>query len=287
MGEMGNTENMESGLIEIVQLPVIEQRLLQVKEQVDIAVSEALTLDCTEETIKAVKAARADLNTQFNILEERRKAVKASIVGPYKKFEEIYNSLVGDAYKTADKQLRDKILSVEGEIKSRCEAELHDYFHELCAVEHIDFLRFDQIGLKIGLTEARQKTHRKLREQIKGFIDAVVSDVSAITGMDDAAEIMTEYRKVLILSTAVHTVRERHRLMKEQSAAIEERKNVLEQENEMVRRVEAFAPPVVSEAPEKDPDEMIPRLTFTCINATRAQLRRVRDFLNREGIQYE
>lgn len=56
----------------------------------------------------------------------------------------------------------------------------------------------------------------------------------------------------------------------------------------MVQRVEALAPPVVVEKPpEKDPNEIIPELTFTVVNATRAQLRRVREFLKMEGIQYE
>ena len=58
-------------LIRVAQLPVIEERLRAMKETVDKRVGEALALVCNEETVQAVKAVRADLNKEFQVLEEQ------------------------------------------------------------------------------------------------------------------------------------------------------------------------------------------------------------------------
>ena len=68
-----------SELIQVKQLPVIEEQLRSMKEQVEARTSEAMSLVCTEETVTAVKKARAELNSQFAELEEQRKAVKKAV----------------------------------------------------------------------------------------------------------------------------------------------------------------------------------------------------------------
>ena len=69
-------------LIKVVQLPVIEEQLRSMKEAVDKRVEEALSLVCTEETIQTVKSARAELNKEFQALEEQRKEVKRPYLAP-------------------------------------------------------------------------------------------------------------------------------------------------------------------------------------------------------------
>ena len=60
-------------LIVIKQLPIIEEQLKTLSEEIDKKVTDATALVCTEETIKQVKTTRADLNKQFAELEEKRK----------------------------------------------------------------------------------------------------------------------------------------------------------------------------------------------------------------------
>jgi len=127
----------------------------------------------------------------------------------------------------------------------------------------------------------------KLRKQLAEFVAKVNDGVNTISSMDNAEEIMVEFRECLDASKAIGIVLDRHRRIEEQKSAQEARKSAMDREAETVRRVEALAPPVVVKAGESDQNEVVPRLTFTCINATRAQLRRVREFLNMEGIQYE
>lgn len=92
---------MNSDLIVVRQLPIIEDQLRQVKATVEARVGEALSLACTEETRQAVKEARSALNKEFGELEARRKEVKASIMAPYEAFEALYKECAADIYRDA------------------------------------------------------------------------------------------------------------------------------------------------------------------------------------------
>lgn len=238
--------------------------------------------------MQAVKAERAKLNQEFAILEDQRKAAKKAVLEPYERFEEVYRDCVSIGFKQADEALRSKIVEVENEIKRRCEEALRDYFDELCAVHHLDWLAYERAGIKVDMASAKAKTPSKLRKQLTEFVVSVADSVDRIIALENAGEIMAEYKRTLNASDAICTVQERRRRVEEQEKELEARKAVREQEDVMVRRVETLAPPVVMEKhPKKDPNEIIPKLTFTVINATRAQLLQVREFLNMEGIKYE
>ncbi len=281
-------DTVTAELIVVKQLPEIEERLRTVKESVNRRVSNALAMVCTEETLQAVKAERAKLNQEFAILEDQRKAAKKAVLEPYERFEEVYRDCVSIGFKQADEALRSKIAKVESEIKRRCEEGLRYYFAELCAKHHLDWLTYERAGIKVDMASAKAKTPQKLREQLTAFVAGVAESVDRINTLEDAEEIMVEYQKSLNAADAICTVQKRHRRIEDQKKEMEARKAVREQEDVMVRRVEALDTPVVMEKPpEKDPNEIIPKLTFTVINATRAQLRRVREFLNMEGIKYE
>ena len=55
-------------LIVIKQLPVIEERLKQIKEDVTTRTEQVLSLVCTEETLQTVKKERASLTKEFTTL---------------------------------------------------------------------------------------------------------------------------------------------------------------------------------------------------------------------------
>ena len=66
-------------LIRVVQLPEIEEHLQSIKIAITQKVNDALSLVCTEDTVKSVKAVRADLNKELKEFEEQRKAVKKAV----------------------------------------------------------------------------------------------------------------------------------------------------------------------------------------------------------------
>lgn len=278
-------------LIRVVQLPVIEEQLRAMKEQVDQKVADALSLVCTDDTLSAVKEVRASLNKDFKALEEQRKAVKKAVMGPYEAFEKVYKECVSDAFNRADYELKGKISDVENAIKGACEQEMRSYFSELASAEHVEWLTWDRLGLKIDLTSARQKSHAKLREQIAAFVVRVSQDVTTISGMEDAEEIMAEYRQYLDMGQAIGIVQDRHKRIEEERQAAEARRVAQEAQQAAVEKVEAVTPTTVLEPPmaasaTQQEDEKVYKCSFT-VRATKAQLKQLKEFMIREGIRYE
>lgn len=282
---------MTNELIRVVQLPVIEEQLRAMKEQVDQKVADALSLVCTDETLSTVKDVRASLNKDFKALEEQRKAVKKAVMGPYEAFEKVYKECVSDAFNHADYELKAKIADVENAIKGACEEEMRTYFSELAAAEHVEWLKYEWAGVKVDMASARQKSHAKLREQIAAFVVRVSQDVTTISGMEDAEEIMAEYRQCLDLGRALGTVQERHQRIEDERRAAEERNAAIEAQQAAVEKVDAVAPPTVLEPPVAAPgprqgEEKIYKCSFT-VRATKTQLRKLKEFMIQEGIRYE
>lgn len=276
-------------LIQVKQLPVIEEQLRSMKEQVEARTAEAMSLVCTEETVTAVKKARAELNNQFAELEEQRKAVKKAVMDPWEKFEAVYKECVSLPFKAADADLKNKIGSVESELKQRCEDGLREYFAALAAAEHVEWLEYERAGIVVDMASAKAKTPKKLREQIAAFVTGVARGVEVISSMEDAEEIMVEFRRCLDAAQAIGIVQDRHQRVEAERKAAEERKAALEAQRQAVQRVEAVAPPTVLQPPVQrmeKPEEKVYRCPFTVI-ATKPQLQKLKAFLVQEGIKYE
>ena len=299
---------MES-LIKVTQLPIIEENLRSMKEDVERVTNEAVSLVCTAETLQTVKEARSGLSKKFSVLEEQRKAVKQAIMEPYNRFELVYKDVTG-AFRTADAGLKAKIVEVESGIKDACEAEMREFFAELVQAEHVEWLTFDRMRLDINLTEAKKKTHKRLREQIAAFVSGVSQDVTSISSMEGADEILVEYKSSLSLSSAVGTVFERHRRTEAEKEAAEARRKAQEADEAAATKVEGvytaesqkpLQPPTeakgaVSENAEEaenpvppvtsNPAEKVFQMVFTC-HGTIDQLKKLKEFMNKEGIRYE
>lgn len=279
-----------AALIEVRQLPIIAERLYQVKEQVEMAVAEAASMICTDETVQAVKNKRAELRKQFDELETQRKAVKAAVMGPYDEFEKVYKECISVPFKSADASMKATIDSFENELKERCKADLQEYFTELCAVHGVDFLTLDQamsIGkIRINLSDAKAKTPRQLQDAISEVVARIADGMDQINRMNDSAEIMAEYKLRFDVGAAVATVQGRKRRIEAEKEAAEARRTVQERQQAAIAKVDAVAPPKPVEFPtasEKRYEEFV----FTVFNCTRTQLIRIREYLKQEGISYK
>lgn len=278
--------------MQVIQSPVIQERLRSMKGAIEQEVSEALSLACTEDTIQTVKGKRAELRKLLDSLEAQRKAVKEAVMGPYNAFEAVYRECVSDALESADASLKVKIDDVEKEQKRRCEEGLRDYFSELRAVHHLDWLTYERAGVKVDMASAKAKTPSKLRKQLAEFVTKVNDGVNTISSMDNAEEIMVEFRECLDASKAIGIVLDRHRRIEEQKSAQEARTAAIEQEAEMVRRVEALAPPAAVEPSSADKATIRVQLT---LYPTKRQfeekiklvMRQLKEICDTEGIQYE
>jgi len=277
-------EEEQGSLIQIVQLPIIKERLHYLKGFVDQQVDEAMAMVCTADTILEVKEIRAELNALFNEAENQRKAVKNAVMQPYLDFEAVYKECISEPFKKADADLRGKVAAVEGEMKRACEQRLRDFFDELTQAQGIGFLKYEQAGIAVSMADAKAKTQppKKLRDQLEQFVLRVGQDVDMILSLENADEILAVYKQTLNATQAIAAVKERHRQIEQAKAEQERRNAVKAQEAEAVRKVKAFAPPAV-ENPEPEADLLT--CTFT-VNDTRERLILLKRFLDANGYKY-
>lgn len=273
-------------LIRIVQLPAIVDQLPTLRERWQQWAEDAKAMACTEETLGAVKGMRAQMRKEYAEIDGMFKQVISVAMEPIEKVRASFRDCVTSSYNEADSAFKNKANEVESEIKRRCEESLLEYFDELCAAHRVDWLKYEQAGIKVDMASAKQKTPKKLREQLVCFVVRVASDVDTISTMEHAEEILAEYKPCLSLSQAISTVIERHRRIEEERVALDTRSTEKAAENAAISRIEALTPPTIVNTPEIDENEVIPRCTFTAINATRAKLKLLKEFMEEQEIEY-
>lgn len=280
---------MSNEIIVVKQLPVIEQHLAQIKEQVVERVSAAMQLVCTEATVKEIKKARAELNAEYKAWEDKRKEVKTAVMSPYEQFESVYKDCISDAYKAADKDLKQKIDEVEQQLKTQKAAEVKGYFEEYLASKNIDFVSYGQAGINVTLSASL----KSLKEQAKDFIDRIESDLKLIeTFTDLKAEILVEYKKSLNVSEAITGVKARAKAVQEEQARQEAEAEKRAAEAQRVEAIKAAIPeaPAAVEAPTEQTAAPAPEkkycIRFT-VKGTKEQLIALKKFLNEGEYEYE
>lgn len=278
-------EEEQGGLIQIVQLPIIKERLHFLKGYVDQQVSDAMAMVCTEDTVIYVKQIRAELNALFTEAENQRKAVKAAVMQPYLDFEAVYKECISAPFKRADDDLRLKIVAVETGLKKECENRLRQFFNELTQVNGLEWLRFEQAGISISMADAKAKTQppKRLREQLENFVNRVAKDVDMILTLKNSGEILAGYKEALNVTDAIQSVEERRRQIERAEEEKALRDAVRAQETEARRKVEAFAPATVEESPAVQ--ENLLTCTFT-VTDTRDRLKLLKQFLDANGYKY-
>lgn len=271
-------------LIIVKQLPVIEEKLKALSEEITAKVESAKSLICNEETVKAVKDVRAELNKDFKELEQQRKDVKNAVLAPYEKFETIYKECVTDKFKTADKDLKDKIDAVESDLKAQKEQEIKEYFEEYKTAKNIDFVSYEQANINVTLTASK----KSLKEQAKAFIDKVVDDLNLIDTEDHKEEMLVEYKQSLNVSAAITTVKNRIALIEREKQIQEEHKKEAEQIQENLNRFANANIPLETPttAEEIKAIEKEYSVTFKVI-ATKEKLVELKSFMNEKGYKYE
>jgi hypothetical protein len=277
---------MDKEIIAVKQLPIIVEQLHEVKAEVTAKVEQALSLVCTEDTVKDVKKVRSDLNKELKDYEERRKAVKKAIMTPYEQFEAVYKDCISDTYKKADTELKGKIDSVENELKEQKKAEVKGYFDEYLTATGIDFVTFENANINVTLSASM----KSLKEQAKAFVDKIVDNLNLIDTQEHKDEILYEYKQSLNVSNAITTVANRYKAIEEAKAREEERKAREQAEAEAVAKVEevveAVAPPTVEPIAPPVEEEKTYTLKFI-VRGTMPQLKALKEFLNNGGYDYE
>lgn len=166
------TTALADSLIVVQQLPIIKEQLHSIKAQAQESVKEALSLACTEETLKVVKERRAALNRDRKDLDVRRMAVKKQIMQPFEDFDEVYKECVTDVYGPADEALKGKITDVEAGLKADKEKKVKDYFAEMVKASGVEWVTYEDVGVVVTLTASLKSLKAKM------MLDEGCSDVA-------------------------------------------------------------------------------------------------------------
>lgn len=232
-----------------VQAPVISEDLEGVKRQLELVLAEVAQLPDNDESMKRIKDLRAELNREFAAMEAQRKEVKRQVLQPYTQAEAKYKVCIADPYRAADAQLKQRVDGYQEGLKQGCRNRLEEYFDELCQAHGVDFLRFSQAGVAVDMAMARQKEPRKAMEAIETFVLRVRGDLDAILPLEDAPEVLAEYRESLDLSAAILTVKNRKSLTAYMARQVREAQAVqTEQEQHRQQLLKAMG----MEAPEEE-----------------------------------
>lgn len=277
---------MIKDLIEVKQLPVIEEQLRSVSTVIDERVKNATSLVCTEESVKTIKEIRAELNKDYKEFENKRKLVKEQVLKPYNDFESIYKECISDKFKNADIILKGKIDNVENELKAKKEQEIKDYFKEYKTANNIDFITYGQARINVTLSSSM----KSLKEQAKQFIDKIVDDLKLIETQEHKTEILVEYKQTLNVSQAITSVTNRFKAIEEEKKRQEQKVVHIEMnENHEITQKSyeqlenTFNKPL--EQPKEDNEEIL-TLKFA-VRGTRTKLRELKQFLESGGYDYE
>ena len=292
--DMGNELVVkDDDLIVVRQLPVIEDRL----DEAYIAVQERLlamsNLVVTDENYKELKKTRADLNKEFGELESMRKKVKSAIEAPYKKFEGGAYKRLSDAYRQAIGKLDGDIKDVEGELKTQKQKELLAYWEEYRQSLGLDSQLADprRSDIKVGLSVSM----KSLKMQAREWLDRIDGDIKMIDTLDNAAEVLAEYRVCLNVTDAVRIVADRNKRVEEEKArrlAEEEarntRKALEEAVEEAVKEEEELVVPTAGVDPEGQEmaEEKILTTAFK-VSGTLTMLKELKAFLVNGGYKFE
>lgn len=230
-------------LIVVKQLPIIEENLKKISEEIDKKVELANSLACTEDTVKDVKKARAEMSKQFKELETQRKDVKEKVMKPYNDFDEVYKKYISDKFKEADKVLKEKIDAVEDELKTQKKEEVKNFFNEYAESKNIDFVAYEQANINVTLSASM----KSLKEQATLFIDKVLDDITLINSQQYVDEMMIEYKKDLNVSRAITEVNNRHVELEKAQQEKEAKKEQKLTDEVMLNKIESLSAPKIEE----------------------------------------
>ena len=291
---------MEQNLITLKQAPVIiYEKIKAVGQQIEAKIAE-LNLDnqlVTEDTLKSAKNTRATLRKELDDFEKQRKYIKEQVNAPYEAFEKAYKEHIKVHYDKADSTLKSKIDEVQNRLLNDKQGRIKDYFTELCQSQGIDFLIFERLPLNITLSDS----DKKFKEQVTNFLGEVSKSLQLIESLNNPdeykAEILTEYKQTLDVTTAIRNAQYRKQQREAELARIEAQKARAEQarleaEAKAKEVAPLQAPEVVKPQEQIVKNEAVPApqeeiLHYTLVvSGTRAQLRALRQFLETNNINY-
>lgn len=255
---------MQTEVITLKQLPIIEQTLDAISQQIDydIEQSKKMVSSNPDKTTSHLKKIRAKLKKDFSLIEEQRKYVKSEIMKPYLDFENLYKEKISEKYKEADIYFKSQIDDIESEIKDEKRKKVEDYFKDLAISKGIAGVSFSDLGVDIKLSGSLKSYYDTVKEKV----ESIDNDFKAVNSLnldeDEKFELLLEYKKNLDLSAAMIK-------LEQKKQEIEELKGESETKKEEVL-----------EAPE---DDEVYTMSFT-VKGSKKKLKALKEYLIENGL---
>ena len=271
----------------IEQLPIITEQIKEIGKNLDKRLAD-LKLDklvCSEESRKSIKNLRTELGNELKEFEEQRKNIKKKINEPYDAFNKTYEEEIKVKYQNADLILKNKIDVVEAQIKNNAKILAVEFFEEYKKSKTLireNYITYDELNIQLGLDSLTEKGMlvKKVKDAITTKLDELEKDIERINTMQNTEEILVEYLKHKNLSMAIKEVNDRHFVLEQVKRDYEIVKEVQEQEEKVIEKVETILKAPISESEE------IYTLTFK-VRATKNKLSELKQFLIDGGYDYE
>lgn len=267
-------------LIKVESLPKIFYQLEMIGSEVDKALDGIENMECTDENKSEVKKRKQEITAFKNVMETRRKEIKAQILEKYDEFNKKYELEVKSKLENAENILKEKYTKIEQEQLDKKREEI-----QLFAVEHIkanelqDIITYDDINLNITLSVSM----KSLKEQVLNFCETIKNDLKLIEMEEYKDEILIEYKKNLMFAKSKMVVVERHKQLEElakKQELVEEHKEIKklndENQDEIVE--------IVSVESTIENNNLI-TIKFS-VTGTIEQMRKLKQFLKDENIKY-
>ena len=282
-------------LIRIDQAIKLTTEFEQVSKEIDKKIETANSLVVSEDNYKEVKKIRAELNKEAKMYAEDFKAIKESVLATWNECEDTYKKMIRDKYTESDGILKAKVGEIEDGIKDEKREKIVEFFEKHRASRKLDFVTFDDMNLKIGMSNSlaslKKEVTEKLDEILKGYEGA----------LETSPDVVAEFKENgFDFARAFTTVKDREERKRK---AEEERKAMLEARAERERK-EAETRALIEETEIKESDEVeevaeveqpstheeehetIYSVTFT-VRGTRTELMDLSNFLKELNYEYK
>lgn len=258
----------------------IEDNINDVKEYA-LKLSEYYNIkEFDEETLKDAKNERAEVNKFKDKVADFRKEITNKFNEPLEKFTTTAKETEKILKETYD-AINNQIKAYEDKQKKEKEEGVKNYFNELCQVEEIDFVDYEQANINVTLSASM----KSLKEQAKKFVDKVVDDINLINSTQYVDEIMIEYKKDLNVSRAITEVNNRHAELEKIEQQKEEQTEQKLNDKEMLNRIDSLSAPKVETVDSSQIEKKF-EIKFA-VRGTKEELKKVVEFLNEGGFEYE
>lgn len=265
---------------EIKGISEIENNIEQVKEFAIELKKYYENVVFTEEDMKLAKDEKSEINKFKKKVQDFKKQILEEYNKPIKQFDDTAKEtikMLTEAYETINIQ----VSKYEEKLKLEKEQEIKRYFEEYKESKHLGFGTYEQANINVTLSASI----KSLKEKAKGFIDKLVDEVELIDTQKYKDEILVEYMKHLNVAKAIKDVTDRHFILEEVQKQKEEVKQIQEQEQKTIEKVNQ-----VVQAPIEE--EKTYKSTFTVkIRGTKVfaekKLKELKEFLNKGGYEYE